>query len=105
MWTLDEALEIIRELQPQLREMGYHCLLGGGVLNTGVSDKDLDLFFIPLNQHDSTPFAIVEFLGQQLGSFAVSIRDSPDYQGEAMWHYQEMRKIDYCGKRIDIFVQ
>lgn len=48
-WTLDEALPLIRGLQPHTRKFGYHLTLGGGVLNHGESKKDLDLFFLPLN--------------------------------------------------------
>lgn len=48
MWTLDEALNLIRALQPSTRKFNYHLCLGGGVLNKGGSQKDLDLYFLPL---------------------------------------------------------
>lgn len=47
-WTLEEALMLIRGLQPETRKFGYHLCLGGGVLNKGFSDKDLDLYFLPM---------------------------------------------------------
>lgn len=49
LWKLDEGLELIRLLQPKTRDFGYHLTLGGGVLNKGESNKDLDLFFLPLD--------------------------------------------------------
>lgn len=54
-WTLEEALKLIRGLQPRIREIGYHITLGGGVLNHGMSKKDLDLFFLPLEGEQWKP--------------------------------------------------
>ncbi len=45
-WTLEEALILVRALQPTAWQYGYHLCLGGGVLNKGVSSKDLDLYFL-----------------------------------------------------------
>lgn len=35
------------------RQFGYHLALGGGVLNTGESKKDLDLYFLPMGGFDN----------------------------------------------------
>jgi hypothetical protein len=48
MWGLSDALDVIREIQPTVREFGFHVALAGSVLNKGTSEKDLDLVFIPL---------------------------------------------------------
>lgn len=48
MWTLEDGLAVVRSLQPLTRQFNYHLALGGGVLNNGASDKDLDLYFLPL---------------------------------------------------------
>lgn len=48
MISIEAGLVIIRNLQPQVRPLGYHIALGGGVLNNGSSTHDLDLYFIPL---------------------------------------------------------
>lgn len=48
-WKIEEGLKLIRALQGRTKDFGYHIALGGGVLNTGVSDKDLDLYFLPFN--------------------------------------------------------
>ena len=50
-WTLDEALGLVRAIQQDSRKFGYHITLGGGVLNKGESRKDLDLFFLSLDNH------------------------------------------------------
>ncbi|MGE3341548.1 MAG: hypothetical protein AB7J46_06665 [Candidatus Altimarinota bacterium] len=49
MWTLDQGLSVVRDLQPNVKKLGYHLCLGGGVLNNGESTKDIDLYFLPLD--------------------------------------------------------
>ena len=49
MWTLDEALTLIRELNPLLVKAGWYLGLTGSVLIKGHSEKDLDLIAYPLN--------------------------------------------------------
>lgn len=46
-WRLEQALALIRDLQPRLHEKRWHVTFGGSVLNNGSSGKDLDLFFFP----------------------------------------------------------
>ena len=48
-WTLEEGLKIVRALQKGTRKFNYHLCIGGGVVNKGESYKDLDLFFLPLD--------------------------------------------------------
>lgn len=48
-WTLDDALKLIRGIQPSVKGFGFHVALAGGVLNLGESDKDLDLVILPLD--------------------------------------------------------
>lgn len=47
-WYLADALLLVRELQALARPKGYHIALGGGVLNHGYSDKDLDIYVLPV---------------------------------------------------------
>lgn len=49
MWNLDDSLSLVRALQSTVKQFGYHVALGGGVLNKGTSDKDVDLYFLPLD--------------------------------------------------------
>lgn len=103
-WTLSEAVGLIRELQPLTRALNYHITLGGGVLNAGTSEKDLDLWFIPLNGHESNSRSIIEMLIENLG-YCTALRDSPDYAPDAFPHAESMQRFEYLGKRIDVFVQ
>jgi len=49
VWNLEDGLRLCRALQPETRKFGYHLALGGGVLNQGVSYKDIDLYLLPLD--------------------------------------------------------
>lgn len=63
VWNLEDSLKLIRSLQPETRRFNYHLCLGGGVLNKGESDKDLDLVFVPMdNGKGSDPNGLLAFL-------------------------------------------
>ena len=102
-WTLDEALEIIRAIQPESRRFNYHLCLGGGVLNKGFSKKDLDLYFLPMGTGDAKPLdpqGLEKWLvgmwgkGEEIGG-----RDYPDDD-----LYFSRLKFMYGKLRIDVFV-
>lgn len=103
MWTLAQAIPLIHELAPLVRELDYHLCLGGSVLVTGNSDHDLDLWFIPLNGYESEPAKIYVLCQSTFGSLT-SLRDSPDYKTGEPWHVKEMQRATYMGKRIDLFI-
>ena len=101
LWTLESALPLVRCLQPDTRQFGYHLALGGGVLNTGESYKDLDLYFLPLDDKDADPDtdALVAWLDEQFG-----VGESLIDFGYTSKHYKAMRKYSYSGYRIDVFI-
>lgn len=71
-WTLEDGLKLVRAIQNTTRKYGYHLTLGGGVLNNGKSKKDLDLYFLPLNNERMPPQDIpglVGWLGGMWGKF------------------------------------
>lgn len=47
MWTIEEALTLIRNNQQACMKSGYYIALAGGVLNKGYSVSDLDLLLMP----------------------------------------------------------
>ena len=61
-WTLDDALELIRALQPDSKRYNYHICLGGGVLNRGRAEKDLDLYFLPFGMPPSRANELIQWL-------------------------------------------
>lgn len=106
MWTLDQAVAVVQDIEPGIRALSYHTLLGGSVLHDGRSDKDLDLFFYPLNGSKSDPTKVLQFLYKKFGP-SEALRDSPDYGAEdALTTYvKEMVKYTVKGKRIDVFIR
>lgn len=75
-WTIEEGLTLIRGLQPQAKAYGYHIALGGGVLNKGTSEKDLDLYFLPLDNKDlaTNEIGLIGFL-QEIWGMGTSLGD------------------------------
>lgn len=104
MWLLADARALVSELQLATRHYGYHLALGGGVLNKGQSDKDLDLYFLPLDdmKEPRNTEGLLCFLEDHLG-YSEPIFD-PQYERLSPSAYRKKVKFDYNGKRIDAFI-
>lgn len=100
-WLLEEALLLIRSLQPLTRKYNYHLALGGGVLNNGFSRKDLDLYFMPLGNSEPNGEELVKWLDGMWGKHEF-IGIGHGYADEDV--YKQKLKYDYDGQRIDVFV-
>lgn len=46
-WYLADAQLLVRKLQAACWPLFHHVALGGGVLNHGYSDKDVDIYILP----------------------------------------------------------
>lgn len=46
-WNMTAAVAFLRRLEPVLESVGWHCALGGGVLQKGESAHDLDVVVFP----------------------------------------------------------
>lgn len=101
-WTIEEALPLIRAMQPVTRNHGYHLCLGGGVLNKGMSEKDLDLYFLPMGSTPSDPPALLAWLTSIWGeSTAIGAEQGyPEEEGS----YIHRRIFRYSDLRIDVFI-
>lgn len=81
-WNLDDGLKLVRALQQECRRFGYHLALGGGVLNNGRSDKDIDLYFLPLDNskfEPPNPSKLIDWLVKMWGEFEpIGIDYDPD---------------------------
>lgn len=101
MWEFGDSLPLIRHLQEKCHQIGYHVALGGGVLNNGSSDKDLDLYFLPmgndnLNNNRTLLFDVLEELW---GAWEPI---NGDYAPNVPWQF--MVKFMLGERRIDAFI-
>ena len=75
VWSLNEALNFIRELQPRALTAGYCLSLGGGVLNHGFSRRNLDIFACPLTTKARRE-DLMQLLPPVLGVKSTSVTDT-----------------------------
>lgn len=109
-------MELVRNLQPQVRKFNYHIAIGGGVINRGFSDKDLDLYFLSMSNSDllTMPKGLRAFLKKQfgaefvLGGSAQTREDEPPDESSAYGPEPTMYygRFTYRpeGRRIDVFI-
>jgi hypothetical protein len=103
-WTLEDALVHVRGLQLFTRKFGYHLTLGGGVLNKGYSAKDVDLFFLPLDDNKTLrdPHGMLDFLTKIYPTTPVNI--SGDGYGRSTLYTHKVKFNDGHGRRVDVFI-
>jgi hypothetical protein len=99
MIALNTALRLIRETQATAGSFGYHICLGGGVLNRGFSEKDLDLYFLPLIEQPQDPTRLLESLEIGWGP-----SDPAFSGGAAQGPYLHKRRYDILEGRVEVFI-
>ena len=103
-WTLEQALEFIRGLEPELVKVGFGAGFVGSILVKGRSDKDIDFVVYP---RDKSKYDI----GEVYATFVA-------YGMKRVWKRHEVAKFwvnhgssdtkhvevwDYKNHRIDVF--
>lgn len=102
MWNIADALTLVRDRQPLLHGQGWHMAMGGGVLNTGVSAKDLDLYFIPMDS--SAPAeAILPTLETWWGPSMEMSKLKDNYPDDTNFEHKVKFHLP-SGQRIDAFI-
>jgi hypothetical protein len=102
MWTLEQGLEVVRLLQPHSREYNYHIALGGGVVNNGSSEKDLDVYCLPLdNGSRMNPTGLLQYLSSIWGEW-LPIQNE-HYLGSHNYSHK-VKFLGADGGRIDVFI-
>ncbi len=101
MWGINDALALVRELQPKLHLRKYHVAMGGGVLNKGYSEKDLDLYIFPFNGADTIE-PILPYLESVLGGSTDIGSDKDGYPADPS--FQVRVKFQIPQGRIDVFI-
>ncbi len=46
-WTREMGVDLAASMAPFIRPLGYQVMLGGSVLTKGVSQKNINLYFMP----------------------------------------------------------
>jgi hypothetical protein len=100
-WYLVEGVALIRKLQEKAWACGYHLALGGGVLNKGYSDKDLDIECIPGDKIPSGKQDISAFLSYLSEKHGITSSGEPHSRYQGMTVYKLSTKE---GQWIDLVV-
>ena len=99
LWTLEEALVVVRALEKVVKPQGFHVALGGGTLMRGSSTKDLDLFFYP---HRTTESETPEF--KRLRGILTTLGGVTDIKDcKHCYDHKEVFSGKILGKRVDLF--
>jgi hypothetical protein len=67
LWVLEEVQGLLRRAEPSFTQAGYAVGLTGSVLLKGLSHKDLDLLFYPLDAGEVSKKALEKVLAEGLG--------------------------------------
>jgi hypothetical protein len=106
MWTLQQALDLVRSIQPTLVANGWFVALAGGVLNKGHSEHDLDLVLVPMKTGKTDLVELHCVLSGYLGTRtheAEQMREHWKSKGSPDGKYVEVYRTD-DGKRVDVVV-
>jgi hypothetical protein len=110
MWTLEQGRQVVTEIQDGSRRFNYHVALGGGVLNNGISNKDLDIYFLPLdNGNEPDPEGVKLWLSQVWGRQVLWIEpicpsDYPEDEKNDSAYSEKLKYQLASGQRIDVFI-
>lgn len=123
-WYLADAQLLIRKLQQACWPLFHHVALGGGVLNHGYSDKDLDIYVLPNYKpgvvHETLQEDLTRAISRVFGANPVhdmngerspghAPEDHVDCGHNADWvqggcFAQALRYEDTKGRTVDVFV-
>ena len=104
VWTLENALPLLREVQAAIEPLGYHVGLVGSVLTKGFSDSDMDMVVYPASttrqpkEDVRTAFAAIGM--RQTHSVHVVWKAWKKMGSDDTKHVE---KWEYRGKPVDVF--
>lgn len=108
MWDLDAGLLVVRMLQQDVRAYGYHVAIGGGVVDNGVSNKDLDLYFLPMGGFNDRrwrkdPEGLIRYL-ENLWGLSASLSNDEYGEQKEMIYKKAVKFFRNKQERIDCFI-
>lgn len=106
MWSLTEAVNFMKLLDPYLKKVGYHAAIAGSVITKGESDHDLDLVVYPNDTTMQNRIELRDALnasGLKLKHDLKTVRKSWARKGSHDQKHVEVWE-DLDGRRIDVFL-
>lgn len=103
IWTLDEAVELVRSLHLPLSKIGWALGIAGGVLWRGHSAHDLDLVLVPYVKQESDLTAVSTLLwdlGWQRTHDVKQMHAS--WRSRGLSDTKHVEVWTYLGRRVDI---
>jgi hypothetical protein len=105
MWNRSQAYQLIADVREVAMRFNYHVCLGGSILHVGHSDKDVDIYFLPMHGTGRPDCdGLIGALDIHWG-YAEDMADRDKYPTEA--GYRAARKVQWKlepTKRIDFWV-
>lgn len=107
VWTLEEAVPLLKELREVTTKVGFAVALAGSILYRGTSTKDLDIVVFPLRVEDPQAELDLTALKEALEEFGLC----PVLSREAVtqgWRKQgslDTKHVEvwqYQGRRVDL---
>ena len=98
-WTLEEGIDICRQIEAKISSWGFHCGLTGSCLFRGQSSKDLDIIIYP-HKYVGENYSITDVVEVLKQSFCKEL-EPIDHR-----HYNDFKTVywgDFQNKRIDFF--
>jgi len=112
MWTLDNALSFVRELNIRLNTVGFYVGITGGVLFKGESQKDLDVIIYPTSTTDmdwNRVYPVLEGLSLKQVSNKLATqgvwrtKGSKDQKHVEVWQFDKTAPKTFRNARVDLF--
>jgi hypothetical protein len=99
MWMFTTGAHVAREIEKLVMPLGFHVAMGGSVLHTGSSDKDLDIF---LYDRSDAVQADISFVMSQIEKH-LDIRTNEECKDTSVSGDRYVYRCYILNRRIDIF--
>lgn len=103
-WVLEDAIKLVRLIEPVIRPFGFHSALGGGVLQRGSSAKDVDIMLYQRSHEVAGTFSDVLTALKTIGfgdKFYLCKGDK--YADPTFGDFKSVYVTEFFGKRVDLF--
>ncbi len=108
-WTLSQAVDFVRSIDPVLRKNGFGVGITGSNLTKGNSNDDLDIIVYPLstiNVDQKAAAYALRYSGLRLKHPHTEVQSHWRAKGSLDTKRVEVWTVEigqHCGKRVDVF--